>query len=212
MKKVLFLALSLFLLNAVSFAQVKPYFILNANPTSTYVLYAEYDNIIEVAGSGYNEIKLVGNGVTLKKINENKYSARVSYGSTKTINISVTGVTLAKKTANLGTFAFQVRALPTAVLYLDNNDPKSMIQRDGVHDLQVKMPVEIPFTAEVTNWNVMLENGTSFSGSGSDLSAAANTAIASAPARSSITVNVTYTQTINGTTSTKNMGGVYFVE
>jgi hypothetical protein len=211
MKKVLFFALSILSASLYSHAQIKPFVLLNANP-STQVLYMNYDNIIDVAGNGMNEIKLVGNGVTLKKINENKYSARVSTGSTKSATIAVSGVTLAKKTVSLGTFMYQVRPLPTAVLYLDSNDPKSMIGRDGVHDLQVKMPVDLPFAAEVTNWNVMLENGASYTGTGSDLSAATNTAIASAPARSSITINVTYTVTENGTTSTKNISGVYFVE
>jgi hypothetical protein len=211
MKKVLLLTLVVLSTSLYSKSQIKQYVLLNANPASQ-VLYTNYDNIIEVAGSGFNEIKLIGNGVTLKKINENKYSARVSTGTTKSTSIAVSGVTLAKKTVSYGTVVYQVRPLPTPVLYLDNSDPKSMIGRDGVHDLQVKMPVDLPFTAEVTNWNVMLENGASFTGTGSDLSAAANAAIASAPARSSMTVNVTYTVTENGSVSTKNISGVYYVE
>jgi hypothetical protein len=212
MKKVLFLALTIIGFSIVSNAQCKPSDVINVNGSGEVVLYADYDNIVRVASTCCQEMRLVGTGVTVKIINNNTYSVRVSNAGVKTATLTVSCLMLGKKSANLATYKCTIKPAPVPLLYLDSNDPKSMIGRDGVHDLQVKMPVDLPFNAEVTNWNVMLENGASFTGVGSDLSAAANTAIASAPARSSITVNVTYNQSVNGISSTKNISGVYYVE
>jgi len=212
MKKVLFLTLGLLSFSSFSNAQCKPFAVLDVNASNEIVLYSDFDNIIQVAGNCCQSVSLRGLGVTVKAINAGTFSVRVSSGASKTSTLTIFGDLGNKKSANLGTFKCTIKPIPSPLLYLDSNDPKSMIGRDGVHDLQVKMPVDLPFTAEVTNWNVMLENGASFTGTGSDLSASANTAIASAPARSSITVNVTYSQTVNGVPGTKNISGVYYVE
>lgn len=82
------------------------------------VLYRGYDNIVEGTASGFpaDRVTLSGSGCSISK-KGNQYVAKVGSG-TREATISVNGRKEDGGSVNLGSFKFQVKALPAPTLYL----------------------------------------------------------------------------------------------
>ncbi len=175
------------------------------------VIYANYDNEIEIAVNCISKVRLSGMGVSLTSIGDNKYIARV-IGEATTVSFNITGTTTANKTVNLGKLTFKVLPFPEPMLYLDNNDHKSMVSRTGEHVLEVKSAANLFKTMKISTWEIVTENGATFSGNGNRLTAEANSAILAAPARSSIEIAVSYADSNKEGEDIKKTRATYYVE
>jgi hypothetical protein len=210
MKKILLFGLLSFSNLTLISAQSNLHGVISLNPSNN-VLYTDVDNIIDVAITAAQSVSVTGSGVSLKKINEHQYTARVN-SSSKTVTITLKANLGNKKVANVGAFKFNVLPYPAPQLYFDNSDPKSMVSRVGEHVLDVKSPADPYKSMMISNWEVIMENGTSISGTGNNLSPAANAAITAAPARSSVVIAVTYTNSNGGVSETKNTRATFYIE
>ncbi len=144
------------------------------------VLYKGYDNKVKGVASGYDQTVLnASGGITLVKSGD-LYIAKVSQGAGKTGTISVSGKSsITGKTANLGTFTFDLKRLPDPQLFINGKGQGQPVTKNA-SVITAGYGPEIPLKANfaVISWDMGAEgiNGKS-SGSGTNLGAARKTLI-----------------------------------
>ncbi|MBN9292450.1 MAG: hypothetical protein J0G96_00570 [Flavobacteriia bacterium] len=139
------------------------------------VLYKGYDNKVKGVASGYDQTVLsASGGISLVKSGD-VYIAKVPNSAGKTGTISVSGKSsVTGKTANLGTFTFDLKPMPTPTLFVDGQEPGGKINKRATA-VNVSYGPGIPLKAvfSVQNWTVGVQGiMREATGSGNSLGAA----------------------------------------
>lgn len=120
------------------------------------VLYKGYQNKVKGTASGYDQTILnASGGISLVKSGD-MYIANVPQSAGKTGTISVSGKSsVTGKTANLGTFTFDIKPLPTPQLFVDGAESGAKISK-RVTAINAAYGPGIPLKATFTvlNWTV----------------------------------------------------------
>jgi len=157
------------------------------------VLYRGYPNKVVGLASGYPETKLSGTNVTLARQGA-FYIA--SPGNGKSATISVSGYNeMTKKTANLGTFTFQVRKLPDAQVFWGKNGQGIKAVDKAFPGLKAGYDEGIPLNVQfsVRSWKLFIEGiDRQFTGTGANLNPEALKALRLAKPGKGYTFMVTY--------------------
>lgn len=138
------------------------------------VLYKGYPNKVKGVASGYDQTVLnASGGISLVK-NGDLYIANVSNGAGKTGTISVSGKSsITGKTANLGTFTFDLKRLPDPQLFINGQGGGKPVTKNAsviTAGYGPEIPLKAVFT--VMSWELGAEgiNGKA-KGGGTNLSA-----------------------------------------
>jgi len=167
------------------------------------VLYKGYPNKVVGLASGYPETKLSGSGVSLTKSGA-YYTAMPTGGKTATISVSGYNE-MTKKTANLGTFTFEVRPLPKPQCYWGENSG-GRASNKSIRVLKAQYDASIPLKVNfsVTGWFLMV-GGREYTGSGASLTEDAMKALRLAKSGAKASFTVAY----RGGGSSNNCTAIY---
>jgi len=169
------------------------------------VLYRRYENVVEAVASGYDKTTVTGSGVTLRPTGKvgkaDRYIATVTTpGKEATITISARS-SVTNKTANVGTFKFKVKNLPSPDVQWSY----------GSQTVSVGLGPESPLNSakvkfNVTGWKLSVAGSAMkpIKGTGSRLTKQAFDVTKRVPPGSSVVLEVTYAS--NGVVNTKSKG------
>ena len=155
------------------------------------VLYRGYDNKLQATASGYPDFKLTGNGVTVRKL-DNEYVGTVTT-SAKTASILISGFNKAtNKSVPLGTTTFKVRNLPNPTVFIGGVENGGTITPND-NKIHTKYPPDVALTASfsIISWELTVSGAPmSVKGTGGTLSPNAMALLKQAKKGSIVTLNV----------------------
>lgn len=138
------------------------------------VLYKGYPNKVKGVASGYDQTILnASGGISLVKSGD-MYIANVGAGAGKTGTISVSGKSsVTGKTANLGTFTFDIKRLPNPTIFINGKEPGQQVTKNAsviTAGYGPEIPLKATFT--VQSWTLGGEGlNAKAQGAGTNLSA-----------------------------------------
>lgn len=140
------------------------------------VLYKGYQNKVKGLASGYDQTVLsASGGISLVK-NGDVYIANVPNSAGKTATISVSGKSsVTNKTANLGTFTFDIKPMPTPQIFVDGAESGAKIaKRVSAINAAYGPGIPLKATFQVLTWSVGVQGiMREATGTGNSLAAAA---------------------------------------